>query len=449
MSSALILQTAASVVELFFAVRVIMAFSEEKRFNGKAISYLAGVVILLAGAVCRAGTADGTGIWAYVFHFVIPLLCMLLTVMILSRDGIKRRMATFSLIAFPPLAIELLFRLYLYFLTGTAFYGKALPGTYAVNYGTVFLGVCDITFYSILIMWHNRRQVRNFVIPIVLLVLLPMMQLIYLTLVFRKDLSSDMDYAMLAGIGALMFNTAINILFIRFIASNDKIFEREKEEELKANLEHLDKRYFEAMEHELDDTRKVKQDILGNIEKIKANIESGEITENDKLISEIGTDVNRMTSSRFCEEPTVDMVLTLKKRKAESLSVPITVKAVVPSDVNISKLDLSSVVSNLADNAIESASQVTSEGIEPYVKINVALKGELLVVRTENSTSSDTTVNDIESLHTTKDNTYGIHGYGLKILQNIANRYGGELTVDIRDHVSVFTMMLNCGRGTV
>jgi hypothetical protein len=37
-----------------------------------------------------------------------------------------------------------------------------------------------------------------------------------------------------------------------------------------------------------------------------------------------------------------------------------------------------------------------------------------------------------------------MHGYGLKILQNLAARYGGELTVEIEDHKCVFVMMLNC-----
>ena len=447
MNGSLLLQMIAAVVELFFMVHLVMTFTDQKRIGSKAMSYLIGMALIGVGLIYNCVIVNVIDVWD-MSPYIVSLVCIILTVLILSKDGIKRKILTFALLVIPTFVLEILYELYLYLLLDSTVFSDAQSGAFLINYSRMFLEVCDITVYTIIILWHNRRQVKNTIIPIALLVLLPMMQLIYLTLIFRKDLASDMDYAMLAGIGALMFNTAINVLFIRFIASNDKIYEREKEEELKANLEHLDKRYFEAMEHELDETRRVKQDILENIGKIRDNIESGRTSDNDRLISEIGTDVDRMTGSRFCEEPTVDMVLTLKKRKAESLSVPFTVKAVVPSDINISKLDLSSIVSNLADNAIESASQITDGSIGPYVKINIAVKGDLLVVRTENTTSSDDTVDDIDSLHTTKDNTYGIHGYGLKILQNIAGRYGGELTVDIRDHVSVFTMMLNCRRGT-
>ena len=66
------------------------------------------------------------------------------------------------------------------------------------------------------------------------------------------------------------------------------------------------------------------------------------------------------------------------------------------------------------------------------------------MIRTENPTLFEGRTDDIDQLRTTKDNSYGMHGYGLKILQNLAARYGGELTVEIEDQKCVFVMMLNC-----
>ncbi len=446
MTGSAVLQVIAALVEIFFMVYLLMAYTTKRRTDNKVINYLFGMAMIGLGIFYNCVIVEVIDVWD-MSPYIVSMSCILVTILVLSRDSIKRKLIAFVMLVVPSVLLEILYEIYLYLLLGITAFTNSDRGPYFLNYNRMFMEVCDITMYTIIILWHNRKQVKNVVIPILLLALLPLMQLIYLTLIFRNDLAQDMTYAMMAGIGALVFNTAINILFIRFIASNDKLYEREKEEELKANLAHLDKRYFETMEQELSETDKIKKDILKRIGEIKANIESGKTGSNEELMNKIGTDVDKMTGMHFCEEATVDMVLTLKMRKAESLDIPMSVKAVVPGDVNISKLDLSSVVSNLADNAIESAATYKESGSDPYVNLNIAKKGELLVIRTENPTVSSEVVDDITKLSTTKDNPIGVHGYGLKILRNIARRYDGELTVDIRDHVSVFTMMLNCSEG--
>lgn len=291
------------------------------------------------------------------------------------------------------------------------------------------------------------RRMHKWLIPIIIFVLLITMQTIYIALIVSPNLTEDIYYVTLSSLGAIVFSAAVDILFIRYISNSDRYFELEKEAELKANLVHLDKKYFEIMENELALSRELKKDILTHIEDIRNNIEAGVNKDNSKSINAINEDIECFHALHYCEEPTVDMVLTLKKNKADKEYVPMSIKAVVPSDVNISKLDLSSGVSNMIDNAIEASIQAREDGIEPFVNVDIALRGDFLVIRTENPTSFNGKINDIEDLKTTKKADSGIHGYGLKILQNICGRYEGELTVDISDHVSVFTIMMVCDNG--
>ena len=292
----------------------------------------------------------------------------------------------------------------------------------------------------------RREGTRTLLIPILIFALFIMMQMIYVFLLLARSSEVSIMHSMAASIGALVFNTAVNILFIRYIYDSNRLYERQKEEELKANLEHLDKKYFEIMDKELAESREINAGLLKHIEEIRASIETGELNSKAVPVDKISESIEGLRSLRFCEDPTVDMVLTLKKNRADRESIPMNTKAVVPSDTGIAELDLSSAVSNLIDNAIEAALCVKEAGKDAYVNVNISMKGKMLIIRTENPTLSDVTVDSIEDLRTTKTDIPGSHGYGLKILQAIAGRYDGELTIDMKDHISVFTMMLNCRR---
>ena len=280
---------------------------------------------------------------------------------------------------------------------------------------------------------------RKWLLPILIFVFLILIQVIFVVSYIKLDLTRNNDYLIFTCMGAMTFSAVIYVLFVRYIAVSDGVYEKEKEEELNANMKHLDEKYYAIVESELYESRKVRENLLEHINQLK---------EHHGSIEEIDEDLGKIRQLRYCEEPTANMVLTLKKNRAEKEYIPMSIKAVIPSDINISKLDLSSAISNMVDNAIEAAILVkestVSIGLEPYVNVNVAIIGDFFVVRTENPTLSDKTIDDIDDLHTTKDSGYGVHGYGIKILHSISERYGGELTVDIKDHVSVITMMMNC-----
>ncbi len=283
------------------------------------------------------------------------------------------------------------------------------------------------------------KLIGKWLLPILIFVFLILIQVIFVVSYINLDLTRNNDYLIFTCMGAMTFSAVIYVLFVRYIAVSDGVYEKEKEEELNANMKHLDEKYYAIVESELYESRKVRESLLEHINRLK---------EHRGSIEEIDEDIGKIRQLRYCENPTADMVLTLKKNRADKKNIPMSVKAVIPSDVNISKLDLSSAISNMVDNAIEAAILVKEStveiGLEPYVNVSIAIIGDFFVIRTENPTLSDKTIDDIDDLHTTKDNSVGVHGYGINILRSISERYEGELTVDIKDHVSVFTMMMNC-----
>ena len=71
----------------------------------------------------------------------------------------------------------------------------------------------------------------------------------------------------------------------------------------------------------------------------------------------------------------LDAILSAKIAQAKAEAITVTVKANVPDILTISDLELSIVIGNLLDNAIESCRTVTGER---FIRIFISMKGTML-----------------------------------------------------------------------
>lgn len=120
----------------------------------------------------------------------------------------------------------------------------------------------------------------------------------------------------------------------------------------------------------------------------------------------------------------LNVILADKIGKAEKEQIQIECYADFSQGDFIEALDISTIFGNLLDNAIEAVRKI--EVGEKYIFINVAVKGQLLVIVIKNSLRPSGGVN--EQLQTEKWNkTY--HGYGLSNVKKSLKKYQGELKI--------------------
>ena len=93
--------------------------------------------------------------------------------------------------------------------------------------------------------------------------------------------------------------------------------------------------------------------------------------------------------------------------------------------------DLYALMGNTLDNAIEAAAEVDSA--ERIISLTIAPRGELLSIHLENPAAHEPTIIDGLPLTTKKDTDY--HGYGVKSMRYIAEKYKGVLTTAYEDGV--------------
>ncbi len=105
----------------------------------------------------------------------------------------------------------------------------------------------------------------------------------------------------------------------------------------------------------------------------------------------------------------------------------------------MSVVDISSLFGNAIDNAIESVKKIDDEE-KRLIKLAVYRQKSLLMIKFENYYENDLYYQNgiLASTKIEKEN----HGYGIKSINNIADKYGGSVTIDTSNNWFVLCVLL-------
>lgn len=181
-------------------------------------------------------------------------------------------------------------------------------------------------------------------------------------------------------------------------------------------------------------TRGWRHDYHNHIQTMKAYLTMGKMTELEQYLNELETDLTTVDTVIKTGNVMIDAILNSKISLAKSRGIRVEAKAIVPKELQtaITEVDLSLIIGNLMDNAMEACMKVPEEEnrfIRVYIDI---LKGQLYIY-IMNATAGALTRKDRIYL-TTKDSRF--HGFGLMRIDKVVDRYHGYL--DRQDEEGVF-----------
>lgn len=268
-----------------------------------------------------------------------------------------------------------------------------------------------------------NHRIRIRILPFYLF--LPLYQLLLLVLYLRtyQEVNRMMVYS---GSLILILNILINFVLV---FSLDKQIERvETEEKLTAlyTQRQIENDYYQLAKKNIADIEETKQYYFSQFQAIRHMLE--ENPDNPEIAAFIHSsqeEISRNPFPRFCDEEVTNAVLTLKKQMAEREQIHMDISVLIPKTIAVSALDLCSLFCNLLDNAIEACRRnVTIPG---YISIKADVSGGYLIVKTENPCEKPP-VSDFRFFRTSKENA-AEHGYGLKLIEQIAEKYQGHVSV--------------------
>lgn len=188
-----------------------------------------------------------------------------------------------------------------------------------------------------------------------------------------------------------------------------------------------------------EEISKMKHDIKNQISYIGLLLEQQKYNEAinyiDGYVEKYSEVLNRFVSPN----EVVNSIVNLELTKAKLYNIKIKVKAVIPSHLPFKDIDLCSLISNILDNAMENCDP-TSEN--PII-LSIYKQQDFIRIYCENSVNPNIpkTTNNVS---TKKEKG---HGYGMKIIKNIAKSYGGYAYFERQENIFITDVLLELGEG--
>jgi len=131
------------------------------------------------------------------------------------------------------------------------------------------------------------------------------------------------------------------------------------------------------------------------------------------------SDIDAITPIRFCENETVNLILSAFATKAKQSEILLTVDAKLPDSLTFSETEICSLLSNALENAIHACENITNSN-ERYIKLRVYSKNNKLCIDIRNSYQTEPIFH--QGLPVSKEHG---HGFGTKSMAHIVEKHGG------------------------
>lgn len=156
------------------------------------------------------------------------------------------------------------------------------------------------------------------------------------------------------------------------------------------------------------------------------------------LISSLTSHVKRNYPDSFCKNALLNTLLQEKKIVADHSKIHCQFRVILPEhfDSYFSDLTITSLFSNLLDNAIDACRLCDPSQTDLFISLTTDFRANMFIVHMQNSKNP----NEIFAHHTTKKESCVLHGHGLTIIEDIVSQYHG--TYKWQDEGNLFSSHL-------
>ena len=186
------------------------------------------------------------------------------------------------------------------------------------------------------------------------------------------------------------------------------------------------KRHLEEVRSIHSEMRGYKHDFHHHLQAIRGQLEAVEIDRAIAYIDRLDETLKSMDTLLKTGNVTVDAILSTKIANAKAEGISVTVDANIPDSLTLTDLEISIIIGNLLDNAIEACRNADGE---KFIRLSLHMKGKMLYFYMLNSAGAKK--QKLGSLFKTSKG--GAHGFGLHRAETVLNEHGGWVKYNSED----------------
>ncbi|MDE6433025.1 MAG: ATP-binding protein [Lachnospiraceae bacterium] len=283
--------------------------------------------------------------------------------------------------------------------------------------------ICVLLRIIIVTLEDNVPEMLYDRYPILVVVLPAILLLSLLSILYGVKLFQDMVY--------------------RNKAKSERVILKNQVRSLQEHMEEMERIYsaIRGMKHDMKNTLAV----IGQL----SMEEKGELQE---YLADLNQTFDRL-DMRFRTGNTVaDTLLNMKYHEAVRLVPDLEMdvdKLVFPQDLKIHSYDIGIILGNAVDNAVRACRKLKEKepGADAFIRFVTLQKGNLLVLKVENSFDGKLVRRPREEFPVTDKPDKENHGMGLANIKNTVEKYHGTMDYMVKGRVFILSMMMKNERG--
>lgn len=277
------------------------------------------------------------------------------------------------------------------------------------------------------------------------LLLVPVGTICVMITLFSICLSTKLFYFLdlMISISSIMM-LFINILIFSFHAYSKKRYREFTKMQLLLQRESDTTEYYRMLVKENENQRILSHDIRKHLQTISVLNEHHESQKIDAYINQITSSSSLYTALHLCNNEILNIILCKYHKKCQEEQIDFIVDTRSGTIDFIQDNDITALFCNLLDNAVESAAHISKS----YIELNVTTRENmpLTIISMTNSCENDPFSGN--QLFTRKPDKLH-HGYGIKSIQRVIDRYHGDMNMYYDAPTSTFHTIITLKHGTV
>lgn len=313
-----------------------------------------------------------------------------------------------------------------------------VPIKYESSIGITVISIC--TFALVLILENLKDLKKGREIPFsywLAIVFVPVATIyifLFTSMLFNQSNENHLWLILLNNIIILL----INLLVFYMYSKISKLVTVEGEK----NLISQQNKYFEAqlflMQDSQELTKSIRHDMRNHLTSIKSLIESKKYQEADNYIESTIGQLQKKAEISQTGNFLLDSLINYKLYNIKKWNIQLQYTPVIPKDLPIDGFDLTAILGNLLDNALEALEKIN--GKEKKLTINLSYEKGCFLIKIQNSCNGDLQIED--GLPVTQKSNSHYHGIGLKNVQALVSKYHGSLDISCNNGIFSVAIML-------
>lgn len=203
--------------------------------------------------------------------------------------------------------------------------------------------------------------------------------------------------------------------------------------------EELERKKYEEIYNAVEKNKELVHDTKNHFLVISEYEKNREYEKLHEYIEDLKSSFIKINPQIYTGNQILDLILSQKQMTAAQKEIDLRIKTTLLGKLAFEEKEICALFGNLLDNALE-ACEMVAEKEKRHSEIRIEQHKHMLFIEVSNSKNKGSKQTDknrnlfkrAADFQTTKKNT-SIHGYGLKIIEQIVNRYEGEIEYKVEE----------------